>query len=724
MGGIYSKTTKPDPAAREIVGSSAYIPVDREIINASDVLYSCKFRNYSSSYGSGTGNYLVSNTFMPDNGEHSWAIYFYPNGKKYATFASFVIQLESKPSNQEDEAHFKFLLVDQSGKGKHGIHIRSGLAHKGCEWEAFLSKEDLEESGYLKDDCIQVCCWISIHKSQQLKEDLNKETASSLIINTESWLRLTQRPLFDEYYRIIDEYFVAIDKIQELMKSGMITDYQSKGINVMDMAMKRLQLEFEGILECSSNKVKNHMHICESSTIYSSSVSTYSYELHDTEFVAHGALSVDQVMNLCSIIARLKSSTGFLDDCIEVYKISRKSVVDATFSRFGIEKCGIMKIWSSDWEGIKLWIRTIDVCFQTIFTRENKYFEQIFGGIESATYDDCFLFIITDAAIQLCNFAETKTTTPATFERLFEVLDLYRALLLILPKIKATFHSSSSVNVYFGAAKIVDLLAELVRQIISVFEDTVLNEQLNTPVPGRIIHPLTTYSMDYVIGMLKYKELLTEIIISKPTISLGISDDDMQFLEVGGQTTLALHLVWILTILKFNLEGKSKQYTDTSMGHLFMIKNVELIIVEIEQSSELLEMIGMDYPTMLRQYVTKKTIAYVDSIRDKALHCLRDGLNHKFRYFNRISNRALKKRFKIFNAMLEDFFRTRSTWLESDLQLQRQLRKLMLEELIPAYESFLVKYRSRVESEKYPEKYIMYLPDDLRMSSIESPKTI
>jgi exocyst complex protein 7 len=99
---------------------------------------------------------------------------------------------------------------------------------------------------------------------------------------------------------------------------------------------------------------------------------------------------------------------------------------------------------------------------------------------------------------------------------------------------------------------------------------------------------------------------------------------------------------------------------------------------------------------------------------------LRDeGLHVSGSFSSGVSKSALRERFKTFNAMFEEVHRTQATWLIPDSQLREELRISMSEKLIPAYRSFLGRFRSHIESGKHPENYIKYSVEDLESAVLD-----
>ena len=89
-------------------------------VNASHLF---NISGYSLSKGMGIRNYMASDTFTA--GGHSWAIYFYPNGKNVldnATYVSLFIVLESE--GPDVKALFELKLLDQSGKERHKVYTQ------------------------------------------------------------------------------------------------------------------------------------------------------------------------------------------------------------------------------------------------------------------------------------------------------------------------------------------------------------------------------------------------------------------------------------------------------------------------------------------------------------------------------------------------------------------------------------------------------------------------
>ncbi|PQP92061.1 exocyst complex component EXO70A1 [Prunus yedoensis var. nudiflora] len=559
-----------------------------------------------------------------------------------------------------------------------------------------------------------------------------------------------ERMIFEGHRDEVDRYLQAVDEIQRSMSSASLVsdDDQAKLNSAIQIAMARLEDEFRNIL-------LNHTSPIEPDSLTSTDPgsSTHSFaadstsEFEDCSVEDDSGLTTpkassasvhqqhprarshppDAVVDLRNIAERMIAA-GYLRECIQVYGGVRKSAVDSSFRRLGIEKLSIGDVQRLQWEQleakIRRWIRAAKACVRIVFASEKKLCEQIFNGIGTAIDDACFMETVKGPAIQLFNFAEAISISRRSPEKLFKILDLHDALMDLMPDIESVFESKLSESIRIQAVEILSRLAEAARGILSEFENAVLREPSKVAVPGGTIHPLTRYVMNYISLISDYKQTLNELIVSKPSTGSRYSGDpttpDMEFAELEGKTPLALHLIWIIVILQFNLDGKSKHYKDASIAHLFMMNNVHYIVQKIKGSPELREMIGDDYLRKLTGKFRQAATSYQRATWVSVLYCLRDeGLHVSGSFSSGVSKSALRERFKSFNAMFEEVHRTQATWLIPDSQLREELRISISEKLIPAYRSFLGRFRSHIESGRHPENYIKYSVEDLETAVLD-----
>lgn len=596
------------------------------------------------------------------------------------------------------------------------------------------------------------------------------EDAQKIILRWDSTAseEARERMIFDGDRQEVDLYLQAVDEIQKSMSSTSISsDHHDQDSNdnkvtsAIQIAMARLEDEFRNILINHTSPVElDSIIISDRASLNHYTSSVRSITEFDQEEVRRGGgdhddgldpiqradstnssasyrstssireidlIPLEAAADLQSIAKRMISA-GYFRECVQVYGSVRKSALDASFRRLGIEKLSIGDIQRLEWETletkIRRWIRAAKVCVRILFASEKQLCEEIFYGIGTAIDDACFMETVKGPAIQLFNFAEAISISRRSPEKMFKILDLHDALMGLSPDIDVVFESKSADSVRVQAAEILSRLAEAARGILSEFESAVLREPSTVAVPGGTIHPLTRYVMNYISLISDYKQTLIELIMSKPSTGSRYSGDpttpDMEFAELEGKTPLALHLIWIIVILQFNLEGKSKHYKDASLAHLFMMNNVHYIVQKVKGSPELREMIGDDYLRKLTGKFRQAATSYQRATWVSVLYCLRDeGLHVSGSFSSGVSKSALRERFKTFNAMFEEVHRTQATWLIPDSQLREELRISISEKLIPAYRSFLGRFRSHIESGRHPENYIKYSVEDLENAVLD-----
>ncbi|KAI3905512.1 hypothetical protein MKX01_038402 [Papaver californicum] len=162
------------PTAEPIVSKSK---TNHEILSSQTIYetvngsHEYMIKGYSLAKGIGVGKLMTSRRFTV--GGHDWIIRFYLDGNIQANheYVSLYIALVSPG---EVRATFEFKLLDQSGKGKHGVHKISDSArtfnkagvHNIGGWyvgfDKYMKRSELESSSYLKDDFLSIHCTVGV----------------------------------------------------------------------------------------------------------------------------------------------------------------------------------------------------------------------------------------------------------------------------------------------------------------------------------------------------------------------------------------------------------------------------------------------------------------------------------------------------------------------------------------------------------------------------------
>ncbi|XP_027124844.1 exocyst complex component EXO70A1-like [Coffea arabica] len=514
-----------------------------------------------------------------------------------------------------------------------------------------------------------------------------------------------ERLIFDCGRAEVSQYLQAVVKIQQ---SASDNDELK---DIISMAVTRLKHEFRTVLTRQTDSAMGS----NSTTELSSLTDSTGYQFRYEDFVVHETPSAEVIRYLRSI-AETMDSCGHLDVCIEVYKSVRRPFVNAVFKRLRLDelKAGDVKrfLWEELRMKIERWIEAARVCTKILFTREKQFAAQIFSGLgRTATHEECFLYTAKDAAVCLFSFAESVSLSHQSPERLEAVLMLYEVMFSLAQDVGALFPSESAKAIPNGTAATLSRLEDEVRRMLSAFENAVLHDLTTISDDGGRVHPLTKHVMGYVNLMVVHRKNLVRLIVSRPSMTIrGQNVPGSELQDPTSLSPLALHLVLIIAVLQSNLENKSEYFKDPSLRYLFMMNNVRYIVQKIEGSGELQELISADYLKKLDGYVKGAMTSYQEITCGRLLNCLRDEGLYVCRCFtSQVSIRALRKRIKTVNIVFEEIRSLQSSREVQDLGLREELRRSMLEKLMPAYEGFLMRFSSHLESGKQRKMCLQYV---------------
>ncbi|CAK9140520.1 unnamed protein product [Ilex paraguariensis] len=251
--------------------------------------------------------------------------------------------------------------------------------------------------------------------------------------------------------------------------------------NLMQIAMKRLQKEFYQILSMNRAYLDPESVPARSSHASTRS-STSDYEdgdigPEDDIKIAGDSIEVEDVSNMAMVdlrsIAECMISSGYGKECVEIYKIRRKSIVDEGIYRLGVEKLSSSHLRKMDWEvleqRIKNWLNAVRIAIKTLFNGETI----------------------------LCDH-------------------MYTAIANHWPEIESIFSFESTFDIRSQALTSLVKLCESVRTSLIEFKSAIRKNSSKSPVDGAGIHALTTDVMHYLCLLGDYNNILADILADLP----------------------------------------------------------------------------------------------------------------------------------------------------------------------------------------------------------------
>jgi len=292
---------------------------------------------------------------------------------------------------------------------------------------------------------------------------------------------------------------------------------------------------------------------------------------------------------------------------------------------------------------------------------------------------------------------------------LFVLLDMYEIMRELQPEIETIFEGKACAEIREASLSLTRRLAQTAQETFGDFEEAVEKDATKTSVQDGTVHPLTSYVINYVKFLFDYQSTLKQLFQEFET-------------REDSNSQLAVVTMRIMQALQSNLDGKSKQYKDPALTYLFLMNNIHYMVRSVRRS-EAKDLLGDDWVQRHRRIVQQNANQYKRVAWAKILQSLSaqgltssgggsavggDGSNS-----SGVSRAAIKERLKSFNMQFEELHQRQSQWTVPDPELRESLRLAVAEVLLPAYRSFMKRFGPLVESEKNPQKYIRYTPEDL-----------
>ncbi|KAI4343619.1 hypothetical protein L6164_010950 [Bauhinia variegata] len=418
----------------------------------------------------------------------------------------------------------------------------------------------------------------------------------------------------------------------------------------------------------------------------------------------------DAVVELKEIADRMIRS-GYEKECLQVYSSVRRDAFDECLVILGVEKESIEEIQTVAWTPLdvkmKNWVQAMKITVKVLLTGEKRLCNSIFGELDEIK-EICFNDTAKGCLMRLLNFGEAIAIIKRSAEKLFRILDMYEALNDVMPELEKMVSDEFVIS---EARGVLNGLGEAAKGSFADIETRIRTDDPTKTSNTGDVHPMPRYVMNYLKLLVDYGEPADSLI--------QFSEDDLKRFEnnysgdssyLGTMSPFGLSILFVISKLECNLDEKSKLYEDPAMRYVFMMNNIYYIVQKVKES-DLRKVLGDDWIRKRRGQIRQNATGYLRAAWTKALSCLKDeGIGGST---GNASKMALKERFKNFNACFEEIYRNQTAWKVPDAQLREELRISISEKVIPAYRSFVGRFRGQLESGRNAGKYIKYSPEDL-----------
>lgn len=523
-------------------------------------------------------------------------------------------------------------------------------------------------------------------------------------------------------------------ELGEFPSSSALSSSLNRTSIVLQQAMSFLEEEFRHLLEGTKSIVveqKSHQKTWKQTSFnYSHQESNRCVlppELESNKEDEFPGFSQETIYHMKKIATAMVLA-GYENECCMVYNILRQTAFKGTLNKLGYEYISIDDIQRMQWESLEgeiaLWINVVKQCYTKFFSKEKNLCDTIFSDYPLIS-QSLFTNLAHTVVLQLLNFAEAVVLTKRSAEKLFKILDMYETLRDLIPAIDELCQEDYAQGLMSEASETMTWLGEAAVSIFCDLENSIKSDNhARTPVPSGAVHPLTRYVMNYLKYACEYKDTLKQVfqqhlMIDKPKNEqqIDVDDHDGDVSDDGSPKTTPFseQLMTIMELLDANLDMKSKLYRDLALQNIFLMNNGRYILQKIKGSAEIHELMGDRWRRRRSSELRHYHKSYQRETWSKVLQCLsHEGLQTTSgSSYGKVSKPVLKERFKNFNAMFDEIHKTQSTWVVSDEQLQSELRVSISAVMIPAYRSFLGRFKQFLDPGRQTEKYIKYQPEDI-----------
>ncbi|XP_055831385.1 exocyst complex component EXO70H1-like [Solanum dulcamara] len=492
----------------------------------------------------------------------------------------------------------------------------------------------------------------------------------------------------------------AVNDLQHAMQFVIKDNSSSKLLvrahNLIQIAIKRLKKEFYTILSGSSYFL-DHEKVSSSDEV--------------SEFVMADLKSIADCM----------IGAGYGKECVKLYKMNRKSVIDETLYYLGIEKLSSSQIQKMDWEliemKIKNWLSSVKIAVNALFRGERILCDYVFSSSENIR-ESCFSEIANDGGLTLFVFPEMvmKHKKKLSPEKMFRVLDVYEVICELWIELETIFSFDSTAVVKAQAMASLGKLGDVARAMLSEFE-TAVQKDTSKVVLGGGVHPLTRYVMNYLVFLGDYSGAISDIIIDYSPISIQMLSESCYLSTTSGDgdgdgdapsSAIVVRLTWLVLILLCKLNGKAQLYKDVALSYLFLANNLNYVVLKVRESNLKL-LLGSEWISKHEMKVKEYMSKYQRMGWSKVVTSMPENLTTK------ISSTEMEECFIKFNSSFEEVYRKQSSWVIPDPKLRDHVKILLASKIVSTYQVFYEMYREELAMNDFgTESIVRFAPDDLQ----------
>ncbi|KFK38345.1 hypothetical protein AALP_AA3G102000 [Arabis alpina] len=534
--------------------------------------------------------------------------------------------------------------------------------------------------------------------------------------------------LFCESKREAKTFLKRVKDLQNAMDSLIREDPNSENLlraqKLMQIAMKRLENEFLQIL----SMIRAHLDPESASSRSPTSVVSNDDDIwHEYRSAGDSIIEVEEVSK--NSITELKSiaecmiAAGYAKECGSAYKSIRKSIVDETIYRLGVEKISSSKAKKMPSEVVELkmksWIEAVKVSMKILFDSEKTLCDEVFESSVSLR-ESCFRDISKEGALLLFGFPETvalrdkKNPHP---EKIFPLLDMYCSITGNLPAIESIFSFASLSIVKTQALTSLSRLRESILSHLMDFESEIRKDSSKMVVHGGGVHPMTISAMDHLSRLAEYSNALLDIFNGSSSSFSAKTLLPKSYFNVSGTdgssaSEVRMRFAWMILVLLCKIDAKAEMYKEFSMQYLFLANNLQHVASRA-RSTKLKQLLGDDWIARHFEKVRQFARSY-ERLAWGPLLSLCPAISTSEAV--EMSPEEVKMQFEIFEESFVNTLVSQSACVVPNPKLLDEIRISIGRMLLPVYLDFYNAHRNAVMLAGTEDRLnVRYTPEDIEI---------
>ncbi|KAF7818548.1 ankyrin repeat-containing protein ITN1-like [Senna tora] len=496
--------------------------------------------------------------------------------------------------------------------------------------------------------------------------------------------------------------------------------------HLIQKAMKRLQKEFYQILSINRAYLDpESVSTTSTSSISYSSFSDFDNVLDDIatspdDDVPPSADSISQLELASSLamkdlrsIADCMISCGYSKECVHVYRVIRKSIIDEGIYRLNLEKLSASHVNRMDWKvvelKIKIWLEAVKVAVRTLFNGERILCDNVFATSDLIR-ECCFADISRHGANLVFALPElvvsrTKKSPP---DKIFRLLDMFTVLSELWPEIQSIFSFNSTSEISSQVFNSLSHLTDSVRTMLSEFESRIQKDTSKSSVKSGGVHQLTTQAMDYLSNLADYSNLLYDIFVDwtpppkspLPEYLTDRPDSD----ESSAATPFSARIAGLIFVLMCKLDSKTKHCKDASVSYLFLANNLQHVIDTV-RNSDLQYVLGEEWILKHEKKLKGFLMKYEKMAWGEVFSCLPEKAA--------VRPEETKVIFSSFNFRFEEAYRKQNCLTVAHRKLRDEIKGSIAGKIVGRYRELYNAHKMMVGSVRDMTMYVTFTPDDV-----------